>query len=222
MTIGGAVDPVLNDGRSGLGVDNRALYITSNMFAFGGNFQYAKIRVIKAGPHSEHHDFVKLKNADNTMAFTIQPCHTFGAPGAEYLVNTGFPSGNLLTLWEITNPTAATPTRKQVSISAYSLPPNGPLPARRAKDRGNRGAARHMIDVHRRKTALVMMCVPERELLAAMRGTERVVDVQDHERARFDRRPRPRDECRPAWRRPTTHHSNINIVLVNVPRGVPA
>ena len=114
-----------------LGVDNQALYITSNMFAFGGNFQYAKIRVIpKAGPYSggaaPYHDFTNLKNADNTTAFTIQPCHTFGAPGAEYLVNTAFPSGNFLTLWEITNPTAATPTltRKQVSISAYSLPPN--------------------------------------------------------------------------------------------------
>jgi hypothetical protein len=60
-------------------------------------------------------------------------------------------------------------------------------PRHPAKDRGNRGAARHVVDVHRRKTALVMMCVPERELLAAMRGTERVVDVQDLERARFDR-----------------------------------
>jgi hypothetical protein len=32
-----------------------------------------------------------------------------------------------------------------------------------------------------------MMCVPERELLAAMRRTERVVDVEDLERAWFDR-----------------------------------
>jgi hypothetical protein len=85
------------------------------MFAFGGNFQYAKIRVIpKAGSYSggaaPYHDFTNLKNANNTTAFTIQPCHTFGAPGAEYLVNTAFPSGNFLTLWEITNPTAATPT----------------------------------------------------------------------------------------------------------------
>ncbi len=114
-----------------LGVDNQALYITSNMFAFGGNFQYAKIRVIpKAGPYSggtaPYHDFFNLKNANNSMAFTIQPCHTFNAPGAEYLVNTGFPSGNFLTLWEITNPTAANPTltRKQVTISPYSLGPN--------------------------------------------------------------------------------------------------
>lgn len=111
-----------------LGVDNQALYITTNQFAFGGGFQYAKIRVIpKAGPYSggaaPYHDFFNLKNANGTTAFTIQPCHTFGAPGAEYLVNTGFPSGNFLTLWEITNPASPTLTRKQVTISPYSLPP---------------------------------------------------------------------------------------------------
>ena len=114
-----------------LGVNNAALYITSNQFAFGGGFQYAKIRVVpKAGPYSggtaPFFDFVKMKNADNSTAFTIQPCHTFGAPQVEYLVNSRFPGGNKLTLWSITNPTAATPTltRKEVAVSAYALPPN--------------------------------------------------------------------------------------------------
>jgi len=113
-----------------LGVDNQALYVTTNMFAFGGGFQYAKIRVIpKAGPYSggasPYFDFVRMNNADNSMAFTVQPCHTFGAPQVEYLVNSGFPSGNSLTLWHITNPTGApTLTRQQVPVSPYSLPPN--------------------------------------------------------------------------------------------------
>jgi hypothetical protein len=113
-----------------LGVDNQALYVTSNMFAFGGGFQYAKIRVIpKAGPYAggaaPYVDFVKMKNANNTLAFTIQPCHTFGAPQVEYLVNSAFPSGNFLTLWRITNPTATpTLTRLQVAVAPYSLPPN--------------------------------------------------------------------------------------------------
>ena len=113
-----------------LGVDNAALYVTSNMFAFGGGFQYAKIRVIpKAGPYAggaaPFFDFVRMKNANNTMAFTVQPCHTFGAPQVEYLVNSAFPSGNFLTLWRITNPTVApTLVRQQVAVSPYSLPPN--------------------------------------------------------------------------------------------------
>jgi hypothetical protein len=113
-----------------LGVDNQALYVTSNMFAFGGGFQYAKIRVIpKAGPYSggasPYFDFVKMRNADNSNAFTIQPCHTFGAPQVEYLVNSAFPAGNYLSLWRITNPTGTpTLTRQQVPVSPYSLPPN--------------------------------------------------------------------------------------------------
>src|SRR5438270_154234 len=49
----------------------------------------------------------------------------------------------------------------------------------RAQDRYQRHSARHMIDVHRREAALVVMCVPERKLLAAVRGTERVVDIED-------------------------------------------
>lgn len=114
----------------GLGVDSHALYVTANMFAFNGGFQYAKIRVIpKAGPYSggaaPFFDFVRMRNPDNTLAFTIQPCHTFGAPQVEYLVNSLFPSGNTLTLWRIVNP-ATTPTlsRASVPVAAYSLPPN--------------------------------------------------------------------------------------------------
>ena len=114
-----------------LGVDNQALYVTSNQFVFGGTFQYAKIRVIpKAGPYSggaaPFFDFVNMKNQNGSTAFTVQPCHTFGAPQVEYLVNSAFPSGNFLTLWQITNLTAATPTltRKQVTVSPYTLAPN--------------------------------------------------------------------------------------------------
>ena len=113
-----------------LGVDTHALYVTANMFAFNGGFQYAKIRVIpKAGPYSggtaPFFDFVRMRNPDNTMAFTIQPCHTFGAPQVEYLVNSRFPSGNTLTLWRITNPVGTpTLTRASVPTGAYSLPPN--------------------------------------------------------------------------------------------------
>ncbi|MBX9944428.1 MAG: hypothetical protein K2Y40_10145 [Reyranella sp.] len=115
----------------GLGVDSQALYVTSNQFAFDGGFQYAKIRVIsKVGLYSggavPFYDFVRMQNADGSMAFTVQPCHTFGAPQAEYLVNTRFPAGKTLTLWRITNPTAATPTlaRQEVAVSPYQLAPN--------------------------------------------------------------------------------------------------
>jgi 1,4-dihydroxy-2-naphthoyl-CoA synthase len=51
--------------------------------------------------------------------------------------------------------------------------------ARRPEDGHNRRAARDMIDVHRRKTAFIVMRIPECELLAAMGRTECVVDVED-------------------------------------------
>ncbi|MEO5734035.1 MAG: hypothetical protein ABIQ87_10125, partial [Rubrivivax sp.] len=117
-----------------LGVDNQAIYVTSNMFAFGGGFQYSKIRVIpKAGPYAgggaPYFDFWGVKNANGTVAFTIQPCHTYGAPQIQYLVNTSFPSGNTITVWRIVNPTA-TPvlTRTQVAVSPYALAPNADQP----------------------------------------------------------------------------------------------
>jgi hypothetical protein len=65
-----------------------------------------------------------MRNADNTLAFTVQPCHTFGAPQVQYLVNSAFPSGSYLTLWRITNPAAPVLTCVQVPVSPYTLPAN--------------------------------------------------------------------------------------------------
>ena len=50
--------------------------------------------------------------------------------------------------------------------------------ARRTQDRHHRRAALRVIDVHRRKTALIVMRVPECQLLAAVRRTEGVIDVE--------------------------------------------
>ena len=114
----------------GLGVDNQAIYLTANMFAFGGGFKYSKLRVIPkaalySGAAAPFKDFVKLKNADGQLSFTVTPCHTFGAPQVQYMVNSAFPSGNKLTLWQVSNPTGATTlTRSTVNCSPYSLPPN--------------------------------------------------------------------------------------------------
>lgn len=114
----------------GLGVDNQAIYLTANMFAFGGGFKYAKVRVVpKAGPYSgaaaPFFDMVRLKDADGALSFTVTPCHTYGAPQLEYLVNSSFPSGTTLTLWRIAQSTTAPVlTRSTVNVSPYSLPPN--------------------------------------------------------------------------------------------------
>ena len=67
-----------------------------------------------------------------------------------------------------------------------------------AVDLRDRSAARNVIDVHRRKTALVVMRVPERKLLAAMRRAERVVNVEDLQLARL------RASCRTDQAEPQT------------------
>jgi hypothetical protein len=115
-----------------LGVDNTALYITANMFKFNGGYQYAKVRVLPktpllTGAAATWWDFTKLKNGDGSLAFTVQPCHTYGAPQVEYLVNsyfTGATTENKLTLWSLTF-SAGTPsiTGSTISTSAYGQPP---------------------------------------------------------------------------------------------------
>ncbi len=121
----------------GLGVDNQALYLTANMFSFendgDGSFQYPKVRIVPkaalyAGAAATYKDIVKLRNADNTFAFTVQPCHTFGAPQVQYFVNSYFPDNDIpedkLSLWALTNP-LGTPsiTRRTITTSQYALPP---------------------------------------------------------------------------------------------------
>ena len=116
----------------GLGVDAQAVYLTANMFKFGGGFMYAKVRVLNKAPlltgaAATWQDFTKLKNADGNMAFTVQPCHTFGAPQVQYLVNSYFTTAatqTRLTLWSLTGPpTAPVLTSKTVTTAPYGQPP---------------------------------------------------------------------------------------------------
>jgi hypothetical protein len=86
--------------------------------------------------------------------------------------------------------------------------PFGVRAARRIATTG----ARHVIDVHRRKAALVVMRVPERELLGAMRRAEGIVDIKDLQLARLHRRAEPIEQSRGEPRRacrkgPSDHHT---------------
>jgi hypothetical protein len=118
-----------------IGLDNQAFYLTANMFKFNGSFQYAKLRIIPKGPAYvgsplTFTDFTKLKNADGSLCFTVQPCHTFGAPNVQHLVNSYFPTSasptqNRLTLWSLTDPlTTPALAKRTVSTDPYSLPPD--------------------------------------------------------------------------------------------------
>jgi hypothetical protein len=83
-----------------------------------------------------------------------------------------------------------------------------PFGVRAGQDGRDRRAALHVINVHRRKTALVVMRVPERKLLTAMGGAERVVDVENLQLARLHGRAELIEEsCRAAPHRSCSAHS---------------
>ena len=117
-----------------LGLDTNALYITGNMFRWDGGFQYAKVRVIPkkalySGGPVTYSDFARLQNADGSPAFTVQPCHTFGSPGVEYLVSTYFAdkatNRNAVSLWTISNALGSPKmTLTTVKTDPYALPPD--------------------------------------------------------------------------------------------------
>jgi len=125
-----------------LGFDTQSIYVSTNQFAFGGGFSYAKVRIFNkaelyAGGVSATHnirwwDFWGLRNSDNSLSFSVQPATHFqglgGNPSA-FLVNSLFPKGSSLTLWTLANSagpwTSGVPTLTSSSVAcrSYDLPP---------------------------------------------------------------------------------------------------
>jgi hypothetical protein len=125
-----------------LGFDTQAIYITTNQFRFGGNFSYAKVRILNkteaySGGALRWWDFWNLRNPDNSVAFTVQSAMHFRGTGGNppaYFCNTLWPSGSTLTLWQLNDALAmwrgATPnlTRASVPCRGYDLPPDAEQP----------------------------------------------------------------------------------------------
>ncbi len=100
------------------------------MFTFGDAFAYAKLRIIdKTGPYAGNlvtfTDIPRLRDSNGGNAFTVQPCHTYGRPEAQYLVSAVYPGSNELVLWTLTQPLGGSPsmTAQTVPVSLYDLPP---------------------------------------------------------------------------------------------------
>ena len=113
-----------------LGVDSTSLFITSNQFACGGGFQYAKCRVMaKSQFYSNTCGGISWWDFWNWGGdqFTTNPCVTFGFPGAEYLVACASGAGSTVTVRQITGtwPSGSPPsftTLGTVGIGAFSAP----------------------------------------------------------------------------------------------------
>ncbi|HEV8537826.1 MAG TPA: hypothetical protein VGR15_02785, partial [Bacteroidota bacterium] len=120
----------------GLGYDDNAIYINANQYTISGNsYQYSKVRVLSkaqlySGAAASYTDFVNLRNADGTSAFTVKPARCLSASASEYLLNTRAGGGSSVTLWRIDNaPASPTLTRvATVSIGNYTVPPDAKQP----------------------------------------------------------------------------------------------
>lgn len=127
-----------------IGFDDKAVYITVNMFSFSAfAFQYAKVRIIKkvdlynpASVSLPYKDIYNLKNEDGTTASTLQAPHLRGRPmvktEAGVMVNASdvLAGADYLTLWRINDPTG-TPTVVRSTVRGiwpYTYPAAAPQP----------------------------------------------------------------------------------------------
>lgn len=113
-----------------LGVDQKALYITSNMYSFTYRFHYSKIRVLKKSDVLKFGtlpwvEFRRMVDASGVQAHSIEPAHSYGSAPAEFLVNTNSEGGDHITLWKIFQDAhdATKLARIVVPVTSFALPP---------------------------------------------------------------------------------------------------
>jgi len=127
-----------------LGIDEDAIYVTSNMIGPEGT--YAKIRIFKkseaydaGATELSYVDFWGMTNEDGSTAVNLQPAHTFGESDGEYLLSRPVAFAAYVTLWRITDP-VGTPllSRSTVVIRRDEPPSFGPIGAAQpeGKDQG--------------------------------------------------------------------------------------
>lgn len=110
------------------------MYISSNQFTLVSNlFQYAKIRVLSkaqlfAGGALNYTDFTGMRNADNSLAFTLQPARGLSSVSSGYFLNSRSSTGSNVTLWRLDTPLSSPSLTRQatVAVGAYSIPPDAP------------------------------------------------------------------------------------------------
>lgn len=119
----------------GVGFDNQAIYLTSNQFAFGGNFQGTKIRIIAksqlynntAGP-VVYTDLWDLREPQNfgIRTFGARPTVFYSTASEYYFVVTSpYNTGTFFSVYKLVNPlTNPVMTGVNISVTAYSSPPN--------------------------------------------------------------------------------------------------
>ncbi len=117
------------------GFDKNAFYINSRQFAFGGSYQYNKIRIIKksdlynnpggALSWTDIWDITDPQVGSTYKPDVIIPAINYGTDNIQYFLHAPRFGGNFVSLYKITDPTG-TPvlTRTNLFIENYSVAPN--------------------------------------------------------------------------------------------------
>ena len=127
-----------------VGYDEDAIFVTLNMFQFGGNFTYSKMRIFNKAEllgagvcqnqEIRYWDIWNIKDNGGTTAFSINPCIHYRTAGLNlpaYMMNAKG-SGTSLNMWTLTNALggwAATPinptlTADSIACMYYGYPPD--------------------------------------------------------------------------------------------------
>jgi hypothetical protein len=118
----------------GVGYDDQAIYLTSNQFQFGGNFQGSKIRILKksemyaaavgAVTWTDFWDIREPANT-NTRTFGVRPAVMHSTSSAYYLTaQCPYTPGTFFVLYKITNPvTNPQLSAVNVPVTSYNSPP---------------------------------------------------------------------------------------------------
>ncbi|MEP0765403.1 MAG: hypothetical protein HRF45_02515 [Fimbriimonadia bacterium] len=114
--------------------DVGAVYLTANQFAWGGGFQYSKVRrLLKSEIYNAQaagwYDFWNMNDDAGTKTHTLRAAQSHSYPGMGLLINSNRVSGDYVVVWKITNPTG-TPSLAgtKVTVVSYSAPPDGDQP----------------------------------------------------------------------------------------------
>jgi hypothetical protein len=116
-----------------MGFDEQAIYLMTRCFAFGGFFQYTKIRIISkdalynsnAGPLTYNDIWDITLPTSNTRPDVIHPSFQYSPAGEHYLLYASRTGGNFYSLYKITNPiTVPVLTGVNISVPLFGLTPD--------------------------------------------------------------------------------------------------
>lgn len=116
-----------------IGFDDKAIYINSRAFTFGGGvYQYNKIRIINKtelynanGGAVSWTDFWDITNpGGSTRVDVIEPCHMYTISNEYYLLYASFSGGNTVSLYKISDPIGSPVlTGVNIAVPSYTQTP---------------------------------------------------------------------------------------------------